>query len=306
MSHQPPELSSRHTARFYAGLSIGASVATILLKGGAWLLTDSVGLLSDAAESLINLLAALVAFWALTVAVRPPDEEHVFGHSKAEYFSSAVEGLLILGAAAAIVAAAWERLLHPVPLENLWLGAGISAAASAVNAVTAIILLRAGKRLASISLRSDALHLLTDVWTSIGVIVAIVLVQITGLLILDPIVALIVAANIVWTAYHVLRDTAHGILDTSLPRVDRETIQAVLASFEAQGIVFHALRTRVAGRRRFVDVHVLVPGDWDVRRGHQLCEEVERRIKSALPHTTVFTHLEPVEDSTSYADDTLD
>ncbi len=292
--------------RNYIVLSIGTAVATMGLKFGAYLLTGSVGLLSDAIESLINLTAALVAFWVLTVARRPPDTEHPFGHSKAEYFSSAIESLLIMAAAAGIGAVAWNRLLHPRPLEQVSLGAAITVVASLINAFTALILLRAGRRLRSITLRADALHLLTDVWTSVGVIVAVILVRMTGWLALDPIVAFVVAANIVWMAVRLLRETASGFLDAALSQPEQAVITAVLSDYEKHGVAFHALRTRLAGQRRFIELHVLVPGSWTVQRGHDLCEEIERRIIDALPKSTVLTHLEPVEDSASWSDTTLD
>jgi cation diffusion facilitator family transporter len=294
------------SARSYAFLSIGAALVTIVLKAGAYLVTDSVGLLSDAIESLINLAAALMAVWALTLASRPPDAEHAYGHAKAEYFASAVEGLLVLIAAAGIGWAAWNRLLHLRAIEQVWLGLSISLVAAAVNGAVALTLLRAGRRLRSITLIADAHHLLTDVWTSAGVVVGVVLVQLTGWLILDPLVALLVAANIVWTGVGLLRDTAAGVLDTALPPADQARIAAVLAPYQAEGITFHALRTRSAGQRRFVSLHILVPGVWTIQHGHALAEQIERAIVAALPKTTVFTHLEPIEDPVSWEDQTLD
>jgi len=293
-------------ARRYAFLSIGAALATIGLKASAYHVTGSVGLLSDAIESLINLAAALIAVWMLTLASRPPDAEHAYGHTKAEYFASAIEGLLILIAAVGIGMTAAERLLHPRPIEQAWLGLAISAVAAAVNGAVALILLRAGRRLRSITLVADAHHLLTDVWTSIGVVVGVALVQLTGWLILDPLIALLVAANIIWTGVRLLRDTARGVLDAALPQADQARIAEVLAPYKEAGIVFHALRTRTAGQRRFVSLHVLVPGAWTIQQGHQLAERIERDIIAALPATTVFTHLEPVEDPASWEDQTLD
>lgn len=294
------------SARPYAALSIGAAVLTIGLKFGAYFLTNSVGLFSDAAESVVNLLAALVALWALALAARPPDAEHTFGHSKAEYFSSGLEGALILVAAASIGTTAWSRLFHPQPLEQLGLGLGLTLVATAVNGGVALILLRAGRRLRSIALRADAHHLLTDVWTSGGVVLGVMLVQLTGWLVLDPMIALIVAANIVWAGIRLLRETGSGLLDTALPAGDQQIIAAVLAPYKEKGILFHALRTRVAGARRFVNLHVLVPGEWTVQRGHNLCEEIESAISRALPGTNVFTHLEPLEDPVSWHDQDLD
>ena len=298
--------STPPAARGYALLSVSAALVTIALKAGAYWLTGSVGLLSDAVESLVNLAAALVAVWALTLASRPPDADHTYGHAKAEYFASALEGVLILVAAAGIGLTAWERLLHLRPLEQVWLGLAISLAAAGVNGAVAVILLRAGRRLRSITLSADAHHLLTDVWTSVGVVVGVVLVQVTGWLALDPLIALIVAANIIWTGLRLLRDSANGVLDTALPPTDQARIAEVFARYKAEGVVFHALRTRAAGQRRFVSVHVLVPGVWSVQRGHTLCEQIERKIVAALPKTTVFSHLEPLEDPTSWADQTLD
>jgi cation diffusion facilitator family transporter len=286
-------------------LSLAAALTTITLKLGAYWMTGSVGLLSDAIESFINLVAAVVAIWALTVAVRPPDAEHAFGHTKAEYFASGAEGLLILLAAIAIGVTAWNRLLHPRALEQIWAGLAISVLASGINGATAMILLRAGRRLRSITLNADAYHLLTDVWTTAGVLVGVSLVKLTGWLILDPLVALIVAANIVWTGVRLLMQTGHGVMDSVIPQSDQDVIERILSVHKGQGVEFHELRTRLAGRHRFVSVHVLVPGDWSVQRGHELCEEIELKIMSALPETTVFTHLEPLEDSASWTDQGL-
>ena len=298
-SAQPP-------ARSYAVLSVGAALLTIFLKSAAYLLTDSVGLLSDALESLVNLVAALVAVWALTLATRPADADHTYGHSKAEYIASAVEGILILAAAFSIAWAAVDRLFHLRTLEQVWLGLAISVVATAINGSVALILLRAGNRLRSITLRADAYHLLTDVWTSGGVLIAVVLVALTGWLILDPLIAILVAANIVWTAVRLLHDTANGVLDRALPPADQACITSILAPYQAIGATFHALRTRVAGQRRFVSLHLLVPGDWTVQHGHDLAEQIEQQIRAALPKTTVFTHLEPKEDAVSYEDQELE
>lgn len=294
------------SARFYAVLSIGAAVLTIALKFGAYLLTGSVGLLSDALESGVNLAAALVAFWAVTFAAKPPDEGHAYGHSKAEYFSSGLEGALILVAAVSIAIAAWGRLLHPQPIEQIGLGLGLSLIATAINGGLAIVLLKAGRRLRSITLRADGHHLLTDVWTSIGVLIGISLVKLTGWLVLDPILALLVAANIVWTGIRLLRETGSGLLDAALPVTEQRLILEILAPYEQQGIEFHALRTRVAGSRHFVSLHVVVPGEWTVKRGHDLCEAIELAISQALAGTHVSTHLEPLEDPASWEDLDLD
>ncbi len=292
--------------RFYAGVSIAAAAVTIALKTAAWMLTGSVGLLSDAAESVVNLAAALIALWALTVAARPPDDAHEFGYTKAEYFASGAEGFLILAAAFGIAIAAWGRWREPKPLTDPWLGVAVAVAASAINGTVAILLLRAGNRLRSITLRADAHHLLTDVWTSAGVIAAIALVALTGWLRLDPAIALAVAVNIVWTGWKLVRETGLGLLDRALPDPERRAVGDALAPFQEEGILFHAIRTRVAGTRRFVTMHVLAPGGWTIQKGHDLCEQIEAAVRKALPKTTVFTHLEPREDPVSWDDRGLD
>ena len=298
--------TSGRSARGYAVLSIVAALLTIALKFGAYVLTGSVGLLSDALESLVNLVAALVALWALTFAARPPDAEHAFGHNKAEYFSSALEGTLILVAAVSIAVAAWGRLFDPQPLDQVGLGLGLVLVATAINGGVATILLRAGRRLRSITLRADAHHLFTDVWTSAGVVLGIFLVKLTGWLVLDPIIALLVAVNIVWAGLRLLWETGLGLLDTALPINEQQLITAILSSYEQRSIQFHAIRTRTAGTRRFVSFHVLVPGEWTVQSGHELCEEIELAISKALVNTHVTTHLEPLEDPVSWEDQELD
>ncbi|MGZ6389771.1 MAG: cation diffusion facilitator family transporter [Ktedonobacterales bacterium] len=292
--------------RSYAWLSVAAALVTLGLTFTAYLLTGSVGLLSAAAELLVNLVAALVAVWALWLASRPADDVHTYGHTKAEYFSSGVEGALIVLAAAAIIWTAIQHLLHPHPLEQVGIGLVVGVLAAAINGAVALVLLRAGKRLRSITLEADGQHLLTDVWTMAGVLVGVALVGITGWYVLDPIIALLVALNIIWTGVRLIRASGLGLLDTSLEPEDLRIIANTLAPFRERGIDFHAQRTRQAGTRRFVSMHVLVPGDWTVKRGHDICEEVELAIHKALPDTTVFTHLEPREDPVAFEDQTLD
>jgi cation diffusion facilitator family transporter len=294
------------SARSYALLSIAAALVTIVMKAAAWKLTGSVGLLSDAAESVVNLAAALIALWALTVAERPPSPTHDWGYSKAEYFSSGAEGFLILAAAFAIAFAAWERWQHPKPIEDAWAGIAVAAAASAVNGAVAGVLFRAAARLRSITLRADAHHLMTDVWTSAGVVAGIALVALTGWQRLDPIIAFAVAVNIVWMGWKLVRETSLGLLDTALPEEERTLVTDALVPFQEEGILFHAIRSRVAGRRRFVTMHVLAPGTWSIQRGHDLCESIESAVRGALPGSHVFTHLEPREDPVSWEDRGLD
>lgn len=298
-------MSERNLNRF-AWLSIAAAIATIALKTLAWWLTGSVGLLSDALESLVNLLAAIVTLLMLTVAARPADVEHAYGYSKAEYFASGSEGTLILVAAAAIAWAAIERLLAPQPLESVGLGLAVSGAASLVNFGVARVLLRASREHRSIALEADSRHLMTDVWTSVGVIAGVGAVAMTGWERLDPLIALAVAVNIVFTGVSLMHRSFRGLLDRALPRETVASIERLLAPLRAQGIEFHALRTREAAGRSFVSMHVLVPGDWTVKRGHDLVESVEHQIHGLLPHTTVFTHLEPLGDPVSYLDAELD
>jgi cation diffusion facilitator family transporter len=300
------DAATPRSPRFYARLSIVAAVLTIGLKLAAWRVTGSVGMLSDAAESVVNLVAALIALWALTVAERPADARHAFGYTKVEYFSSGVEGFLIIAAAAGIAVAAWDRWRSPRPIEDPWLGIGVSVAASAINGAVAAVLLSAGRRLRSITLTADAHHLLTDVWTSAGVVLGIALVALTGWQRLDPLIAAAVAVNIVWTGWRLVRETGLGLMDTSLPEEERRTVTEALAPFQEQGILFHAILSRVAGRRRFVTMHVLVPGTWTVQKGHDLCEDIEAAVRKALPGAHAITHLEPREDPVSWDDRGLD
>ena len=286
----------------YAWLSIGAALVTITLKAAAYLVTGSVGLLSDAAESVVNLVAAVIALIALKVAARPPDAGHQYGHGKAEYFSAGMEGLMIFVAAAVILASAVERFLHPVALERLGAGLAISTVATAVNGAVGLVLIRAGRTHRSATLTADGKHLMTDVWTSVGVLVGVLLVALTGWQRLDPVVAAIVGVNILITGYRLVVGSAGALLDAALTPQEIATVTAVLDRFRDNQVEFHGLQTRQSGRHRFVAVHVLVPGAWTVFRGHDLLEQVESAIREALPDTSVQTHLEPREDPRAYAD----
>lgn len=290
----------------FAWLSIAAALATIAIKTGAWWLTGSVGLLSDALESIVNLAAAGMTLWMLTLSARPASDEYAYGYSKAEYFSSGLEGALIFVAALAIAWAAVDRLAHPQPLTRIDLGVALSLAASVINFVVARVLLGAARRYRSIALEADAKHLMTDVWTSVGVAIAVGLVALTGWPVLDPLIALAVAANIVVTGFSLVRRSATGLLDRAIPPEQRAAIEEILGRLAERGISFHALRTRAAAGRSFVSVHLLVPGRWSVRQGHDVAEEVERAIAEAIPGAAVFTHVEPREDPASYEDIELD
>ena len=290
----------------FAWLSIAAAVVTIALKTVAYFITGSVGLFSDAVESVVNLIGGIMALAMLTVAARPADEDHAYGHGKAEYFSSGVEGSLILVAAISIAVAAIMRLVTPKPLQELGIGLAVSVAASVVNLVVALIILRAGRKHNSITLEANARHLLTDVWTSVGVLGGVGAVALTGWQRLDPIVALLVAANIVWTGVGIVRRSIGGLMDKALGLEDVASVRRVLDGYAAGGVQFHALRTRQAGARKFVSVHVLVPGEWTVQRGHELLERIESDIRRALPEAVVFTHLESLDDPASWEDETLE
>jgi len=287
-------------------LSVAAGLATIGLKMLAWRLTGSTGLLSDALESIVNLAAALIGLIVVRWATLPADVEHMYGHEKAEYVSAGVEGGLIVVAAASIAWVAVHRLLHPVPLQDVGVGLAVSAAASLINLLVGLRLLRAGRRRRSITVEADGRHLLTDVWTSAGVIVGVAAVALTGWQRLDPLIALAVAANIVFTGVNLVRRAGGGLLDHALPAADQHALDAALAPYEDQGIRFHAIRNRQAGRRSFVSMHVLVPGGWTIQQGHDLLERIEADVRAVLPHSTVFTHVEPAEDPSSFDDTTLD
>ncbi len=290
----------------YAWISIWAAIATILLKTGAWWLTDSVGLLSDAIESLVNLAGGIMALMMLRIAEQPADEDHAYGHGKAEYFSSGVEGSLILLAAFSIIWAAVPRILHPKPLEAVGMGLLVSTLAALINLGVALWILRAAKKSGSITLEANAKHLLTDVWTSVGVLGAIGAVYFTGWLWLDPVVALLVAANIIWTGVGIVRRSVAGLMDQALPTAERKAVDDVLNTYRNDEVSFHAVISRQAGARKFVSMHVLVPGDWTVQQGHELLERIEADIRGAITHSVVFTHIEPKDDPVSFADEKLE
>jgi cation diffusion facilitator family transporter len=299
------ETRRRRLIRLVA-LSIAAAIATIALKTLAWAVTGSVGLLSDAAESVVNLITAVMALAVVQFAERPPDEDHAYGHEKANYLAAGIEGALILLAAVSIAYAAVRRLANPEAIEDVGIGATIALIASAINLVVARILIAAGREHGSLTLEADGRHLMTDVWTSVGVVVGVGAVAITGWDPLDPLIALAVAANIVATGVRLVRESSSGLMDRALPAADLQRVNAVLDRYSQDGVRFHALRSRRAGRRTFLSVHVLVPGAWSVQRGHDLAEQVEADLRGVFEHATVFTHLEPLEDPASFDDSELD
>jgi len=293
--------------RKYIYLSIAAAVSTISLKLLAYYLTNSVGLFSDALESCVNLIAAVIALIMLTIAEKPADEEHAFGHHKAEYFSSAIEGGLIALAAFSIIWSAVPRVIHPQPLENIGIGLFIAVGASGINLAAALILLKNGRKNNSITLEADGKHLMTDVYTSAGVLIGIGLVNLTGWLELDGIVAIGVALNILWTGYQLMRRSAMGLLDSGIPEAERLKIIKTLESLKSLNLEYHSLMTRQAGQRKFISIHILAPGKWTIQEGHDMVEKIEKNIRELFDvPVTVFTHLEPVEDPVSMHDIGID
>ena len=291
----------------FAWLSVAAAVATITLKTLAWLLTGSVGLLSDALESLINLAAALLALSMLRLAAAPPDADYPYGLSKAEYFSAGIEGALIVVAAGGIIWTAIPRLMAPRALDLPLAGLSLTVVASAINFAVAVVLIRKGRESHSITLEADGRHLMTDVFTSAGVIVGVALVYLTGWLVLDPLVALAVSAHILWAGFGLMRRSVRGLLDSAISSEEQDEVTKLFKEYSRRyGVSFHALRTRQAGARRFVSFHFLVPDAWSVAQAHQLSEEIEARIRSMVPNAGVFTHIEPISDPASYNDEGLD
>ena len=298
-------MNSKSLTRF-AWLAIGGAVVTIALKATAYFLTGSVGVLFDAFESVGNLVAAVIALASLTIAQKPPDEEHSYGHTKAEYFSSIIEGVLIIVAAVVIGYAAVERLINPKDIEQVNIGLIVAAIASIINFLIARQLLKAGKKYGSITLEADANHLFTDVWTSVGVIVGVGIVAVTGITMLDPIIALLVALNIVYTGYQLIKRSALGFMDTAIAQEERDRLRLILEKHTGKTIKYHGLRTRQSGSRRFISFHLLVPGTWTVQKGHDLAEVVEKEIRGAIPGVTVLVHIEPIDDKRSYEDISID
>ncbi|WP_322511186.1 cation diffusion facilitator family transporter [Chloroflexus sp.] len=299
-------MTERHTLTRYAWLSIAAATATISLKLFAYWLTNSIGLLADALESLVNLAAAVMALWMLTIAARPADHDHAYGHGKAEYFAGAIEGMLIILAAGGIGWTAIQRLFAPQPLDHTVAGLAVAGIATLINGAVAFVLLRAGRRHESLTLEADGQHLLTDVWTSVAVVAGIGLVALTGWYILDPLIALAVAVNITVTGVQLVRRAVLGLMDTALPDDELAAIRNALADLGEHGCDYHALRTRQSGARRFISFHLLVPDTWSIQQAHAMAEQVEAAVRAAVPNSTVFTHLEPRNDPAALADIALD
>lgn len=292
--------------RRWAWVAIAAAVLTIGLKGAAAALTGSVSLLSDALESTVNLTTAIMTLIVLISAARPADDEHAYGHGKAEYLSSGAEGGLILAAAGGIIFIAIRRFLEPQPVANVDIGLIAIGLATVINLIVGQGMIRVGKRQRSVALEADGRHLMTDVLTSIGVILGVLLVNLTGILRLDPIIAVVFAANIAVTGARLIQRSARGLMDASLSRDEIQAITGVLDGLGDEGVHHHALRTRQSGTRSFASVHIQVPGDWTVQQGHDLLERIDLELRKAVPGLTVFSHLEPMEDPRSWSDIHLD
>ena len=300
--YKDSSLVDRRKLTRFARLSIGTAVFTIILKSLAYWLTGSVGLLSDALESGINLAAAVMALIMLTIAAQPPDAEHAYGHDKAEYFAGGVVGTLVVIAALTIGVTAVRSLFDPQPIEQIGLGLAISLVAALCNLIMARILIRAGERHDSMTLYADGRHLMADVWTSVGVVIGVGAVALTGWYIFDPLIALVVAVHILRSGLRLVSQSVGGLMDQAMPPEEMVRLERVLDSYSDQGVAYHALRSRRSGARRFVSVHIQVPGAWTVQKGHTLLESIESDLRQELPALSVFTHLEPVEDPVSWQD----
>jgi cation diffusion facilitator family transporter len=290
----------------FAWLSIGAAIVTIFMKLAAYWVTGSVGLLSDALEGGVNLIAATVALITLKIVEQPPDDMHAYGHDKAEYFSSGIEGTLIIVAAASIAYTSIQRLLSPQPLEQPGLGLTLAMLASVINLVVGQILIRTGKKHDSITLEADGQHLMSDVWTSVGVVIGVTAAVLTGLTWLDPIIALVVGLKIGWEGIRIFRRSTMGLMDSAIAPQERDQIETILNRYQLEGIQWHAMRTRQAGARRFISVHILMPGTWTVQRAHNLSERLEAEIREVVPYVSIFTHIEPDDDPAALNDLALD
>ncbi|MGE5525629.1 MAG: cation diffusion facilitator family transporter [Rhodospirillaceae bacterium] len=283
-------------------LSIATSLVTLALKFGAYFLTGSVGMLSDALEAFVNLAAGLVALGAITIAAQPADDRHAYGYDKAEYFSSGVEGILILVAAVSIMIAAVQRFIDPVPLHNVGPGIAVGLLAAAMNFAAAKTMLGVAKKHDSIAIEADAKHLLTDVWTTAGVLAGLAVIMLAPEWhVLDPLIAVAVAVHIIFTGIELLRRTTHGLMDAALPREEIRKTEEVIQRLLPASASFHDLRTRKAGARRFIEFHLLVPGAMSVMESHKLCDRIEEALGKMLQKVRVTIHVEPAETEKPHA-----
>jgi len=284
----------------YTYLSISTALVTISLKLIAYFLTQSVGLLSDAIESLVNLMAAIIAFLAIRLAEKPADKKHPYGHSKAEYFSSVAEGIFIFLAALAIIFSAINRMIYPKMIEQVSIGLLISSAATLINFLVGKKLISVGQKYQSITLEADGHHLLTDVWTSAGVITAIFLVDKTKILILDPLVAILVALNILLTGSNLIRRSLSGFMDEALDKNDLSKIDKIFQKYQKKGLIFHAIKSRQSGQKKFLSFHALFPKSYSIKKAHDLVDKIEKELKRKVFNLQIESHLEPKNDKKSF------
>ncbi|MCX6731295.1 MAG: cation diffusion facilitator family transporter [Candidatus Roizmanbacteria bacterium] len=296
----------RFSSSKLAGVSIAASICTITLKLLAFFLTNSVSLLSDALESFVNLIAATITFFMVRLSLKPADETHPYGHGKAEYISSVAEGFFIIVAAGAIIFTAVQRLLNPISLDKPGLGLLFSIVASLINLGVGLVLIKNGKKRHSLALEADGHHLMTDVYTTAGVLVGLIIVYATRLYILDPIIAIIVGLNIISAGFSIMQKSLSGFMDSSIDKEYLDFVKSTFAEYKSQKIEFHGMRTRQSGSRKFISFHMLVPGAWSVTQAHSLAEEVEKKIRTSIPQVTITIHIEPLEDPVSWEDTELD
>ena len=281
------------TVRQLATASIGIAFLVMGLKFAAWHVTGSVALFSDALESIVNVIAASIAWYAIRVSHRPADDNHPFGHHKAEYFSAVAEGVLIVLAALFIIGEAWMVINAPKALEAPVLGLAINAFSAAINAAWAYVLIGTGRKARSPALVADGMHIWTDVITSVGVIAGLLLSLITGWLLLDPVMAIIVAINILWQGWRVISGSVQGLMDSALSLMDIESIRAEIAAHATGAIEFHDLKTREAGAARFAEFHLVVPAPMSVSEAHDICDRIEVALKKLMPGISVLIHVEP-------------
>ena len=284
----------------YTYLSIFTALLTISLKLIAYLLTQSVGLLSDAIESLVNLMAAIIAFLTIRLAEKPADKKHPYGHSKAEYFSSTAEGFFIFSAALAIIFSAVNRIIYPKMIEQVSIGLLISAAATLINFLVGKKLISVGKKYQSITLEADGRHLLTDVWTSAGVIAAVFLVDKTKILVLDPLVAIFVALNILLTGANLIRRSLSGFMDEALDKNDLLKVDKIFQKYQKKGLVFHAIKSRQSGQKKFLSFHALFPKSYSIKKAHDLVDKIEKELKRKVLNLQIESHMEPKDDKRSF------
>lgn len=290
-------MSGKQTVRRLAAWSIVVAAGVMALKFAAWRMTGSVALYSDALESIVNVIAAAAALWAISVSHKPADDDHQFGHHKAEYFAAVLEGVLIVVAALLIIAEAWRAFQNPTPIEQAWAGLGVNGVAAAINGVWAMLLIRVGRREKSPALEADGHHVMTDVVTSVGVIAGLVGAVLTGWHMLDPLLALMVALNILWQGWKVIGSSLDGLMDKAVPLEETVRIRDIISANSAGALEVHDLKTRIAGRATFIEFHMVVDAGMSVGDSHAICDRIEAALKAGLPSVRVVIHVEPDDEA---------